>query len=47
MPSFHNTYRAATVSPDAVSGDGSIRVSALMELRVQPVIRWSQKETSL
>lgn len=37
MPSFHNTYRAATVSLDAVPGDGSIRVSALMELRVQPV----------
>jgi len=47
MPSFYNTYRVATVSLDAVPGDGSIRVSALMELRVQAVIRWSHKESSL
>lgn len=47
MPSFYNTYRAATVSLDAVPGNGSINVSALMELRVRAVIRWSQKETSL
>lgn len=45
MPSFHNTYRAVTVSLDAVPGDGSTRVSALMVPRVQPE-RWSQKETS-
>lgn len=45
-PHSTNTYRAATVSLDAVPGDGNIKVSALMELRVQAVIRWSQKEIS-
>lgn len=34
------------MSLDAVPGDGSIKVSALMELRVQAVIIWSQKEIS-